>query len=129
MFPALRTDNLKGFRATLTLKLQIGKLNRDRYGLGSERTARLLGQLELTLEELESSAAEDELAAVMARATTVKVASFTQAAVTPAVPRASASRAGDRARPVACECCGGARLSKLGKNITETLEVARNPGR
>jgi transposase len=25
--------------------------------------------------------------------------------------------------PVACACCGGARLSKLGLDITETLEV------
>src|SRR3989475_13050366 len=25
--------------------------------------------------------------------------------------------------PVACACCGGARLSKLGEDITETLEV------
>ena len=60
------------------LKLQIEKLNRDRYGPRSERTARLLGQLELTLEELESSATEDELAAEMATAKTTKVASFTR---------------------------------------------------
>jgi transposase len=32
------------------LKLQIEKLNRDRYGPRSERTARLLNQLELRLE-------------------------------------------------------------------------------
>ena len=32
------------------LKLQIEKLNRDRYGPRSERTARLLDQLELTFE-------------------------------------------------------------------------------
>ncbi|MGE6036737.1 IS66 family transposase zinc-finger binding domain-containing protein, partial [Klebsiella pneumoniae] len=25
--------------------------------------------------------------------------------------------------PVACACCGGSRLSKLGEDITETLEV------
>jgi hypothetical protein len=55
------------------LKLQIEKLNRDRYGPRSERTARLLDQLELTLEELESSATEDELAAEMAAAKTTKV--------------------------------------------------------
>ena len=48
------------------LKLQIEKLNRDRHGPRSERTARLLDQLELTLEELESSATEDELSAEMA---------------------------------------------------------------
>jgi transposase len=34
------------------LKLQIVKLNRDRYGPRSERSARLLDQLELTLEDL-----------------------------------------------------------------------------
>src|SRR5216683_8350154 len=40
------------------LKLQIEKLNRDRYGPRSERTARLLDQLELTLEELETAATD-----------------------------------------------------------------------
>jgi hypothetical protein len=64
------------------LKLQIEKLNRDRYGPRSERTARLLDQLELTLEELETAETEDELAAGMAAAettnTTTTVASFTR---------------------------------------------------
>ena len=35
------------------LKLQIEKLKRDRFGQRSERSARLLDQLELQLEELE----------------------------------------------------------------------------
>ncbi len=60
------------------LKLQIEKLNRDRYGPHSERTARLLDQLELQLEELEASATEDELAAETAAAKTATVASFTR---------------------------------------------------
>ncbi|MGY2932963.1 hypothetical protein ACVWZ6_002565 [Bradyrhizobium sp. GM6.1] len=60
------------------LKPQIEKLNRDRYGPRSERTAPLLDQLELTLEELEASATEDELAAEMAAGKTTKVASFTR---------------------------------------------------
>src|SRR5438105_13529736 len=99
------------------LKLQIEKLNRDRYGPRSERTARLLDQLELTLEELESSATEDELAAEMAAAKTTKVASFT---------RKRTSRhpypvhlPTDRVivpGPTACACCGGLRLSKLGED-------------
>src|SRR2546429_5146160 len=50
------------------LKLQIEKLTRDRYGQRSERSARLLDQLELTLEEMETAATEDELAAEMAAA-------------------------------------------------------------
>jgi transposase len=60
------------------LKLQIEKLNRDRFGPRSERPARLLDQLELQLAELEASATEDEHAAEMAAAKTTKVASFTR---------------------------------------------------
>jgi transposase len=106
------------------LKLQIEKLNRDRYGPRSERTARLLDQLELTLEELESSATEDELAAEMAAAKTTKVASFTRKRPSRKpfpehLPRERLIVPG----PTACGCCGGARLSKLGEDITETLEV------
>src|SRR5256884_9344581 len=60
------------------LKLQIEKLNRDRYGQRSESSARLLDQLELTLEEMETAATEDDLAAEMAAAKTTKVATFTR---------------------------------------------------
>src|SRR3978361_2111036 len=60
------------------LKLQIEKLNRDRYGPRSERTARLLDQLELTLEELETAATEDELAAESAAAKTSHITGFTR---------------------------------------------------
>ena len=45
------------------LKLEIEKLRRTLYGSRSERSARLLDQLELQLEELEAAATEDELAA------------------------------------------------------------------
>ena len=110
------------------LKLQIEKLNRDRYGPRSERTARLLDQLELTLEELETAATEDELAAEIAAAktrnTTTTVASFTRKRPSRQpfpdhLPRERRIVPG----PVACACCGGARLSRLGEDITETLEV------
>src|SRR6266851_7395486 len=106
------------------LKLQIEKLNRDRYGSRSERTARLLDQLELTLEELEASATQDELAAELAAARTTRVASFTRKRPSRKpfpehLPRERVIVPG----PTACACCGGARLSKLGEDITETLEV------
>jgi transposase len=108
------------------LKLQIEKLKRDRYGPRSERTARLLDQLELTLEELETSATEDELAAKMAAAktATTTVASFTRQRPSRKpfpdhLPRERVIVPG----PKACACCGGTRLSKLGEDITETLEV------
>jgi transposase len=55
-------------------KLEIEKLRRQLYGTRSERTARLLEQMELQLEELEATATEDELAAerVVARSQTVQ---------------------------------------------------------
>ncbi len=106
------------------LKLQIEKLNRDRYGPRSERTARLLNQLELQLEELEASATADELAAEMAAAKTTTVAAFTRKRPArkpfPAhLPRERVIVPG----PAACACCGGERLRKLGEDVTETLEV------
>ena len=48
-------------------KLEIAKLKRQIYGPRSERTARLLEQMELELEELEATATEDEIAAEQAR--------------------------------------------------------------
>lgn len=41
------------------LKLEIALLKREQYGHSSERTARLIDQLELQLEELVTDAAED----------------------------------------------------------------------
>jgi transposase len=59
-------------------QLQIEKLRRQLYGPRSERTSRLLDQIELQFEELESSATEDEIAAEMAVAKTTTVAAFTR---------------------------------------------------
>ncbi|SPP98248.1 conserved protein of unknown function [Bradyrhizobium vignae] len=55
-------------------KLQIAKLKHQIYGQRSERSSRLIEQLALTFEELESDATEDELAAerAVAKATTVR---------------------------------------------------------
>ncbi|MGY4183013.1 hypothetical protein ACVIHH_008304 [Bradyrhizobium sp. USDA 4518] len=60
------------------LELRIEKLKRELYGPRSERTARLLQQLELELEELVTTASEDELAAQAAAAKTQNVRSFTR---------------------------------------------------
>jgi hypothetical protein len=60
------------------LKLQIEKLRREHFGSRSERTARLIDQMELQLEELEASASEDDLAAerAAARVGTTQVSGF-----------------------------------------------------
>jgi transposase len=105
-------------------QLQIEKLRRQLYGQRSERTARLLDQMELTFEELESTATEDEIAAEAAVARTTAVAAFTRKR--PArrpfpehLPRERVVEPG----PTACSCCGSERLRKLGEDVTETLEV------
>src|SRR5271155_3535103 len=59
-------------------KLRIAKLERQIYGPRAERSARLIDQLELTFEELEASATEDEIAAELAVASTTTVAGFTR---------------------------------------------------
>src|SRR6185436_6783769 len=105
-------------------RLQLQKLSRELYGHRSERTVRLLDQIELTFEELESSASEDEIAAERAVAKTTNVVAFTRKR--PArqpfpehLPRERVVEPG----LAACQCCGSSRLRKLGEDITETLEV------
>ena len=104
-------------------QLHIEKLTRQIYGPRSERMSRLLDQMEITFEELESSATEDEIAAERAVAKTTTVASFTRKR--PArkpfpehLPRERVIVPG----PTTCLCCGGNRLRKLGEDISETLE-------
>ena len=105
-------------------RLQIAKLTRQLYGQRSERTVRLLDQMELAFEELESSASEDEIAAERAVAKTTNVAAFTRKrpARQPFPAHLPRERVVEPA-PTACLCCGSARLRKLGEDITETLEV------
>jgi transposase len=105
-------------------RLQIEKLRRELYGQRSERTRRLLDQMELELEELESSATEDEIAAERAAARTTNVAAFIRKhpARQPFPDHLPRERVVEPA-PTTCLCCGGARLRKLGEDVTETLEV------
>ena len=92
------------------LKLAIEKLRRELYGTRSERTARLLDQMELQLEDLEAAATEDELAAEKAAARTQTVKSFQR-------KRPSRKPFPDHlprervviAAPESCPCCGSDR--------------------
>ena len=105
------------------LNLEIEKLRRAIYGPRSERTARLLDQLELQLEEAEANAAEDELAAEhMKPSTTVRSLARKRPARKPFPDHLPRERVVIPA-PQSCPCCGSAKLSKLGEDITETLEV------
>jgi transposase len=105
-------------------RLRIAKLERQIYGQRSERSVRLIDQMELTFEELEAAATEDEIAAEQAAAKTTAVAGFTRKRP---VERNTFPEHLPRERvviasPTACDCCGGTRLRKLGEDVTQTLE-------
>jgi transposase len=106
------------------LKLQIAKLKREQYGPSAERSRRLLDQMELQLEELEADAAEDDLIAEEAAAKTTTVTAFERKrpARKPFPEHLPRERVVVPA-PCSCPACGGGRLSKLGEDVTETLEV------
>jgi transposase len=105
------------------LKLEIEKLRRTIYGARSERSARLLDQLELELEELEADATEDELAAEKAAGKTQTVRSFERRRpVRQPFPDDIERERVVLPAPTRCPCCGSARLSKLGESVTSTLE-------
>jgi transposase len=93
-----------------------------------QRTERRLQQRQapwaIQLEELEAAATEDELAAKKTAAPTMTVAAHERKRPSrqpfPAhLPRERVVIPG----PASCACCGSTRLSKLGEDVTETLEV------
>ena len=108
------------------LKLEIAKLRRDKYGISSERRARLIDQLELQLEDLEATATEDALAAQQAaqddKISTVRA--FTRRKpVRKSFPDHLPRERVVIEAPTSCTCCGSDRIVKMGEDITETLEV------
>jgi transposase len=103
------------------LQLVIAKMQREKFGPRSERSRRLIDHLELQLEELAAALGKDETKAEAAR---VKVQGFTRRQVTrrnfpPDLPR----RRLVHPAPTCCPCCGGTKLSKIGEDVTETLDV------
>jgi len=108
------------------LKLEIAKLRRDKYGISSERLARLIDQLELQLEELEAAATEDALAAEQAavqdKTSTVRAFMRRKPVRKPFPDHLPRERVVVEA-PANCTCCGSDRIVKMGEDITETLEV------
>jgi transposase len=108
------------------LKLLIARLKRDKYGASSERGRRLLDQLELELGELVAAASEDAAEAEIAAGKDGRGrhpdgpprGQPVRAPLPAHLPRERIVIPG----PTACPCCGG-KLSKLGEDITETLEV------
>ena len=105
-------------------KLQIAKLKREQYGPSAERTRRLLAQMEFELEDLEADAVEDDLAAETAAAKATNVTAFERKRpVRKPFPDHLPRERVVVPAPCSCPACGGVRLSKLGEDVTETLEV------
>ena len=108
------------------LKLLIGRLKRDKYGASSERGRKLIDQLELQLGELVAAASEDAAKAENAagkegrprRPDSPPRGQPVRAPLPAHLPRERVVLPS----PTACPCCGG-KLSKLGEDTTETLEI------
>jgi transposase len=101
-------------------------MRRELYGSRSERGHKLLDQMELELEDLEATAAEDVIAAEKAAAGRGEALILAHTRRKPTrkpfpdhLPRERVIVPG----PFNCACCGSTKLSKLGEDITETLEV------
>src|SRR5262245_27708990 len=116
------------YRALLIEKLKyaIRKLRHERFGQSSER-GELLDQLELQLADLEEDAAQAEAVARMAAVAAsekITVPSFerrkpARRPLPEHLPRERIVYPG----PLACPCCGGGTLRKIGEDVTETLEL------
>ena len=105
------------------LRLQIARLRREQYGHSAERHARLIEQLEMQLEDIETDIADDR-AKAEATGPRAMVAAFERRrpARKPFPGHLPRERVVVKA-PTSCTCCGSARIVKMGEDITETLEV------
>jgi len=105
------------------LALQNEKMRRELYGQRSERGQRMIDQLALAFEDAEATAGEDERFAAITAART-RVAPFDRAK--PSRQPFSEHLPRERvviAAPTCCPGCGSDRLSRIGEDVTETLEV------
>jgi transposase len=103
------------------LQLVIAKMKRAMFGPRSERSQRLLDQLELQLEELAAAAGEDEAKAAAAG---IQVQGFMRRKATRRTfPEDLPRRRVVHPAPTSCPCCGSTKLSKIGEDVTETLNV------
>lgn len=109
----------------LQLKLLIAKLKHDKFGASAERGRKLIDHLELQLDELVTAASEAAAIAekpAPTNATADRPAPPARKPKRPPLPEHLPRERVVVAAPTAWPRCGG-RLSKLGGDVTETLEV------
>ena len=103
------------------LQLVIAKMKREMFGPRSERSQRLIEQMELQLEDVAAELGED---AAKLAAASIEVHGFTRRKATRRdFPDHLPRRRVVHPMPSSCPCCGGTRLSKIGEDVTETLDV------
>lgn len=105
------------------LRLQIAKLRREQYGHSAERHARLIEQLEMQLEDLETDLSDDRARAEAVTSKTAVVAFERRRPARKPFPEHLPRERVVIEAPAACTCCGSARIVKMGEDVTETLEV------
>ena len=105
------------------LQLQIAKLRREQFGHSAERHARLIEQLEMQLEDLETDLGQDRAKTDAAVAKTTGAAFERRRPARKPFPEHLPRERVVVEAPAACTCCGSTRIVKMGEDITETLEV------
>jgi transposase len=111
----------------VNLRIELLRLQRAQFGQSSERRAHLIDQLQLSLEDIEGDIVQDSVAAE------TQAAAAQGAPIQPAGSRRQPKRGPlpahlprERvvlASPSSCPCCGSEKLSILGEDVTETLEI------
>jgi transposase len=102
------------------LRLVIAKMKREIYGPRSERSQRLLDQLELQLEDMIVEAGK---AKAEAERTNPVQGHARRANTRRNFPDHLPRRRIVHPAPTCCPCCGGDKLSKIGEDVTKTLDV------
>uniref|UniRef100_Q07JE6 Transposase IS66 n=1 Tax=Rhodopseudomonas palustris (strain BisA53) TaxID=316055 RepID=Q07JE6_RHOP5 len=105
------------------LKLMLAKARREQFGQSSERGKLLIEQLELAIEDLEETQAEQATKAEIAAPEAAKE-KRAQAPRPPRRPLPDNLPVERIVEPAPCACgkCGSARLHKLGEVVSKTLE-------
>jgi transposase len=118
-----RSDVTVGRLEIERLKLMLAKARREQFGQSSERGKLLVEQLELAIEDLEETQAEQETKAEIAapEAAKDKLARNPRPPRRPLPDNLPVERIVEPA-PCACGKCGSERLHKLGEVVSKTLE-------
>jgi transposase len=103
------------------LKLMLAKARREQFGQSSERGRLLVEQLELAIEDLEETQAEQETKAEIAAPEAAKPKRAQRPPRRPLPDNLPVERIVEPT-PCACVKCGSGRLHKLGEVVSKTLE-------